>query len=101
MKLIKLTQDGEIVGYTFHCPGCKSEHSVWTEKPNSNGAKWTFNENLEAPTFSPSLMISYSGLEKRWICHSSISDGQITFLSDCSHDLAGKTVMIPDFEDYR
>lgn len=28
-------------------------------------------------------------------CHSFVRDGQIEFLSDCTHALAGKTVSLP------
>ena len=32
-----------------------------------------------------------------YICHSFVKDGQIQFLSDCSHELAGQTVPLPDW----
>jgi hypothetical protein len=32
-------------------------------------------------------------------CHSFIRNGQIQFLSDCHHELAGKTVDLPEVEE--
>lgn len=33
------------------------------------------------------------------VCHSFIRDGQIQFLSDCTHALAGQTVPLPAWPD--
>ena len=60
--------------------------------------RWTFNDDLNKPTFSPSLLIRYPTSKKENVCHSFIKNGNIQFLSDCTHDLAGRTVEIPDFE---
>lgn len=80
----------------FHCPGCKTQHGVWTDKPASNGARWSWNGDMERPTFSPSLLITVEWREAdgmhRQVCHSFVREGQIQFLSDCTHALAGQTV---------
>ena len=66
-------------------------HGVWTRNPNAlTGAKWTWNGDKVKPTFSPSIVVQGT---KR--CHSFVTDGLIQFLSDCSHELAGKTVPLP------
>lgn len=70
--------------YTFYCPGCKHSHMFNEE--------WTFNNDMEKPTFSPSLL-NYNDIER---CHIFVRDGKIEYLSDCSHELAGKIV---DMED--
>ena len=97
----------------FYCPGCKSVHQV-----NSG---WTFNGNREKPTFSPSILVrsghympEHQGPEcwctykpkdgtpspfKCECCHSYVEDGNIRFLSDCTHELAGKTVPLPEFNE--
>ncbi|HAR38556.1 MAG TPA: ammonia monooxygenase [Porphyromonadaceae bacterium] len=70
----------------FHCPGCNAIHVI--------DSRWSFNENVDMPTISPSLLV-------RWpdhVCHSFIREGKIQFLSDCTHKLKGQTVEIPDFE---
>lgn len=75
----------------FWCPGCDHVHHV-----NSG---WAFNGDGDKPTFSPSVLVNAGranpGAE---ICHSFIRDGQIEFLNDCTHALAGKVVDLPDFD---
>lgn len=81
--------------YYFYCPGCKMDHYVNTNP--KIGATWTFNGDFEKPTFSPSLLVTYpNGRLKNRRCHSFIKNGMIQFLSDCSHELAGKTVELED-----
>lgn len=99
-------------GYTFFCPGCREIHHVWTH--GTRGANWTFNENVEKPTFSPSILVTGKETEKdennNWtggwvrnpdgtakdqVCHSFVTDGRIQFLPDCTHPLAGQIVDIP------
>ena len=74
--------------YIFFCPGCKCSHVV--------DARWTFNGDLDKPTFSPSLLCNPDHPASR--CHTFIRDGNIEFLSDCFHELAGTTVEIPEWE---
>jgi len=81
----------------FDCPGCGIGHGVWTKsKHHYNGAKWSFNGDMEKPTFSPSLLVRFPQDGKEMVCHSFVRDGKIQFLNDCTHDLAGKTVDLPD-----
>lgn len=99
-KLMPLEENGPVVGYFFDCPGCKCGHAPYI-KPfkNSVGASWSFNGNMEKPTFRPSLLTRIeSPYGKVMVCHSFVTDGQIQFLSDCTHDLAGQTVEIPDLD---
>lgn len=98
--------------FIFWCPGCKCGHGVWTTKTNTQSAVWSFNGNLERPTFSPSILITYTrditdderarilGGEKLHIpqmrCHLFVVDGQLQYCPDCTHELAGRTVaMVP------
>jgi len=106
--LIKLS-DGALA---FWCPGCRSHHSF--------DSRWSFNGDMVKPTFSPSLKVGPCwNTPKGWepefdsegntvlapdgihvkgaihiLCHSFVRDGNIEFLSDCSHALAGKTVAL-------
>ena len=94
--------------YVFNCPGCNASHSINTEDEGYPHPIWSFNNNVDKPTISPSLLVRYPANPnatddfKEWrkerICHSFIKDGNIQFLGDCTHDLAGKTVEIPDFD---
>lgn len=89
------------------CLACGEGHSL---------RGWKFNDDLERPTFSPSLLVTgvrpitdeeadrvmageVIDLPPR-VCHSFITDGKIQYLSDCTHELAGKTIQLPEFGDY-
>jgi hypothetical protein len=69
----------------FECPGCGYGHPFDT-------TRWTWNGSMEKPTFHPSLLIMSPA--KR--CHSFVRDGNIQFLNDCAHALAGKTIELPE-----
>ena len=80
----------------FLCPGCNQEHVI--------DKTWEFNGDLEKPTISPSILVSGyrfgEGNEQiPFRCHSFIIDGMIRFKSDCTHDLAGKTVELLKYND--
>lgn len=105
----------------FKCPGCGHLHHMNVDPANGRPA-WSFNHDLEKPTFSPSLLVrsghhvpgqpqppncapcNYKDEDGNgWpypcgVCHSFIREGNIEFLSDCTHELAGKTVPMGDIE---
>jgi len=84
--------------YSFFCPGCQCHHGVWIRNPHLNPC-WTFNGDLDHPTFSPSIRVQWpSGDGKENVCHSFVTDGRIQFLTDCTHSLAGQTVEMVDVE---
>ena len=93
-KIAKIIGGGQV----FLCPGCKSVHAI-----NINGPRWTYNGNPDAPTFTPSILVTYDGADtgeddappER--CHSFVNEGMIQFLGDSTHALAGQTVEIPDW----
>ena len=100
----------------FWCPGCKEMHIL---RLTTGHGDWGFNGNYERPTFTPSVLVTYPHpkghtnenpaplgfpaqkdrpdlwTEER--CHSFVRDGQIQFLADCTHALAGKTVPLEAF----
>lgn len=79
----------------FMCPGCKSYHHL-------NRTIWTFNEDFDKPTFSPSVLVTTEAYKDADFdipasrCHSFVREGRIEFLSDCSHKLAGQTIELPE-----
>ena len=95
----------------FHCPGCSTMHVVRVV-PDGALPCWGFNGDHERPTFTPSVLVSGTYWEPEvtpeniaewrrapWpqhkverVCHSFVRDGQIQFLGDCTHALAGQTV---------
>lgn len=101
------TDDGRVI---FFCPGCKMYHG-----PVVDGSRgWTWNGSLESPTFSPSILVrgtvpitddeharimaGETVEPKPLVCHSYVREGKIEFLSDCTHELCGQTVDIPEFD---
>lgn len=117
MSKVKLI--GQIA--SFFCPGCKSFHTLNVSGESRPG--WGFNGNIEKPTFTPSVLVKsghYASGHKPgdecWctyyaehpdedrdgfecgICHSFVTDGRIQFLGDCTHELAGQTVDLPEYQ---
>lgn len=113
MAILHHTEDNK---YLFFCPACKCCHYF--------NSTWTWNSDWEKPTVSPSILVKsvdnppedpatgdfakdadgkyllengrLKGAKDR-VCHSYIKDGKIEFLSDCTHDLAGKTINLENF----
>lgn len=93
----------------FWCPGCDKAHVIRHEGPGA----WSWTGDLERPTFSPSVLVCGT----QWAageafhkpthaavpaggtirCHSYVTDGQIQFLADSTHALAGRTVDLPEW----
>jgi hypothetical protein len=98
-------RDLEGNGLMFMCPGCNDRHSIY--HGDGPGPRWAWNGNAEKPTFTPSVLVTREAVpnapddmaewrtERR--CHSFVTDGQIQFLSDCTHHLAGQTVDLPNW----
>ena len=99
----------KLLGFMIFCPACECGHCFYTECDDK--PKWTFDGNLEEPTFHPSMLVRgkrhitdeeaarIMAGEKLDIpdqcCHSFVRDGKIQFLVDCTHKLAGQTVELP------
>lgn len=112
------TKDGTSSGLIYWCQGCKTHHQIVTKK--LNGSSWTWDGNVDNPTFSPSVLVTGTDFTEKgekdfekWLangarqpapkfeskntrCHTFIKDGQVQFLSDCTHALAGQTLALPD-----
>lgn len=91
-KLLRAEDDRR---WIFYCPGCEEHHG-----PNDS---WAFNGDAERPTFNPSILVQgtsggYGTDEplRDTRCHIFVRDGQIQYLSDCTHALAGQTVPMED-----
>lgn len=105
-------------GYSYWCQGCEETHTVRTD--GAGRANWSFDGNLAAPTFSPSVLVTSGHYmaehppgERCWCdynrehpgdedgfhcfrCHTFVVGGMVQFLADCSHALAGQTLPLPD-----
>lgn len=87
--------DGQIVGFAFQCVGCEHAHIFYVAGP----VTWTCDGDQRSPTFTPSLLNTcddHPDLKQRR-CHLNLTKGQICYHGDCSHDLRGKAVDLPDW----
>ena len=105
----------------YWCQGCESLHRIQVgEGPRP---RWGWNGNVEAPTFTPSVLVTgrdftekgdadfeawhaagcpkpapeFDSMDLR--CHTFVTDGQVQFLTDCTHKLAGQTLLLPDLPE--
>ena len=53
---------------------------------------WSWNGDTENPTLKPSIRTRGHEFGKDVVCHTFVNDGNVQFLSDCTHELAGKTM---------
>lgn len=91
-------------GIAHWCPACKETHHFKTDEVHPC---WTFNGNIESPSFAPSMLIrwgKYAGhagpgeeYEDNGICHYILTAGVINFCGDCTHAMAGQSVPLPDW----
>ena len=97
MKIqILKNQDGKDSLAVFYCPACRREHpyNINNDNPKHN---WSFNNDLDKPSFTPSLRVldGKGGTE----CHLFVTDGIIHYCGDCPHELAGKSVALPEISE--
>lgn len=75
---------------------------------------WTWNGSVDKPTLHPSLRTSgtfplsdsqtahiLSGEKFEptpWLCHTFVTDGQVIFLDDTTHDLRTQTLDLPEVD---
>lgn len=79
-------------------------HMFWDpamQEPNAfyvgggSGRSWSWNGDAEKPTVNPSVLLTRPGMRN----HLFIRDGKLQYLSDCTHELAGRTVEMVDFPE--
>jgi hypothetical protein len=101
--MAKLNRAGD--RWLFECPGCGCAHFF--------NDTWQFNGDQDRPSVRPSIKVtgkrSITDEEHArimagekvdipgFVCHSFVTDGKIQFLDDCTHELAGQTVELPDW----
>ena len=99
------TGDRVVVGYRVWCPACGCPHTFntnveWYTRAHPGLSTWTFNDDVDKPTFSPSMGFNFRGVYTHLPrCHSFLQDGQWRYLNDCTHELAGQTVPVPPYPD--
>lgn len=110
-------------GLMFWCPGCNLAHRVMVG--DGAGPRWGWNGDADKPVFTPSVLVTGRTFTpagraayEEWyaagcppldgrqfdnapsVCHTFVGcngalPGQIVFLGDCTHELAGQTVDLP------
>jgi hypothetical protein len=115
--------DGQLF-LSFWCLGCDEVHSVKIAEDGKPG--WSWNASAERPTFGPSILVTSGHYtpgfphgaepdcacnynerypdEDPWPwpcsrCHSFVEDGNIRYLGDCTHRLAGQIVALPAWSE--
>lgn len=93
--------DGYTAGGLSHwCPACGKMHAFALDGKNSSGAQWTWDGNVEFPTFRPSMLIRVYGGERgtdvKEICHYILAAGIIDYCGDSTHALSGQSVPLPE-----
>lgn len=97
--------------YMFKCPAGHN-HYINTKVQNHVNAQWDFNGDLDNPTFHPSVNErsgsyvdqnykddhEFHGYGQSYQCHFIITEGKIHFQADCSHELRGQVLDLPDIE---
>ena len=92
------------------CPGCEETHAIFDS--------WSFNGDVNRPSFSPSVKITGKQTVKKdgewtgeWVlgpdgkalddcCHYYLTDGKLRYEGDSIHALSGKTVDLPELPEY-
>lgn len=87
---MRVKYDEEFKIYEHRCPGCNNKHLI----PNyDNKPHWDFNGDFDRPTFTPSVRHSWS---EDKVCHYFIKDGHIQYCNDCTHNMSGQIVELPE-----
>lgn len=100
-KAERMTMHAErFVYYCVECPACKISHAILTACQDPDAKIWKFNGDLERPTFYPAVLAPSidEATGQPIICHFYVDLGRIRYLPDCTHELAGKQVELPELE---
>lgn len=85
----------------FECAACEMPHVIKIRGLDKSGhpVVWDWDGSVDRPTFQPSLLLRWEEGQARTpqCCHFFVRGGQIQYLDDCTHALAGKTVPIPEW----
>lgn len=98
MKTVPFESAGGVGGgLTYWCQGCEMHHSIRTHGPGA----WEWNGDRDRPVFSPSVLVTIQYPDRTYVCHTFVGcngaqPGEVIFLSDCTHALAGTVQPLPD-----
>jgi hypothetical protein len=82
------SEEGIVKGFMIFCPGCKCGHLFHIPPhKNSSGASWSFNGNLERPTFTPSMLV-----RSEWDSHENLTEDDYTPWVDEGNGTRGRKI---------
>jgi len=89
----------EATDIALHLPGPISNRMMPIQiKGSRKGTgNWSWNGDVDKPTLKPSIKNDFRPHEQL-VEHIWINEGQVIFLKDTTHDLAGKTLDLLDVE---
>lgn len=90
--MAKLIQ--ERYGFAHYCPGCELRHYISVADPL--GCNWSFDGDMDQPTFAPSIKHSQPWKDSGSTCHYFIQNGMINYCGDSTHALAGQSIAVPE-----
>lgn len=112
-------------GLIYYCQGCQSHHSITTQ----GAGAWGWNGDVDKPVFTPSVLVTGKDFTEKgdadyaaWHaagfpdrngvpfeskdirCHTFVGcngaqPGEVIFLSDCTHALAGQVLPFADLPE--
>jgi hypothetical protein len=92
-------------GLTYWCQGCNEAHGIRTKGVTA----WGWNRDVEKPVFTPSVLTTWENRSteppKKVVCHTFVGcngaqPGEVIFLGDCTHALAGTVQPFPDLPEW-
>jgi hypothetical protein len=104
--LVRRDDAGNILDYAVYCTACRRLHYF------PNDGRWSFNGDVDRPTFSPSMNEAIGPIDdpdaarKHGVkpggkarCHFIVTDGEITYCSDCTHHHCAKRMPLEEIPD--
>jgi len=83
----------------FYSPGPLSTQilPVQIKGTRAGTGNWTWNGDVDRPTLKPSILNDFRPHDPL-VNHIFITDGQVIFLPDCTHEFAGQTLDLLEVE---
>ena len=121
-----INSDNSDEGFSYYCQGCNSAHTIKTK----GAGAWGWNGDMEKPVFTPSVLVTGVDFTEKgradydaWFaadcpqppppafeskdmrCHTFVGcngaqPGEVIFLSDCTHALAGQVLPFADLPEW-
>jgi hypothetical protein len=82
----------------FYCPGCDDLHRL---RVGGENPPYRHNNDLTNLTITPTITLSWGETpEERQRCRFQLIRHQIRYFSNCTHEYAGKSLMLPSIPQH-